>query len=447
MLDITQLSHLRSSGEELEKHPDHYRIHVVGIVKPTVCPDCKSDLYRHGSKVQVYADIPMYGKPVLLQIARKRYRCKSCGKVFPEPLPDIDSKRDMTERLVRYIEERCLRETFSKLSREVGVADNTISNIFEDYVAEKKKTVHFETPTILGIDELKIIKEYRCMLTNIEKSSIFDLLPSRKKIEVSAYLKALPDKQNIKVVTMDMWNPYRQAVSEQLPGRLCVADKFHVTRMANEALEKVRKAIRQGLDHKTRIQLKDERFILLKRHAEIDEAEKIRMHKWFDLFPALRSAHEAKEHFFAIYDHRDRQDAEAAAKEWEKRLPSDVSPAFRDLSVALKNWWNEIFNYYEFPVTNAYTESVNRIAKDINRMGRGYSFDVIRAKLLYEDTARNKTRKTLQRKVRREIPSMGFSLGGGATPKMYETVIEEITVEYGPHIPTLCDLLESGYFD
>jgi hypothetical protein len=35
------------------------------------------------------------------------------------------------------------------------------------------------------------------------------------------------------------------------------------------------------------------------------------------------------------------------------------------------------------PVTNAYTESINRLAKDKNREGRGYSFEVMRARMLY----------------------------------------------------------------
>ena len=46
---------------------------------------------------------------------------------------------------------------------------------------------------------------------------------------------------------------------------------------------------------------------------------------------------------------------------------------------------SQIFNYYDCRISNAYTESINRIGKDINRMGRGYSFEVIRVRLLYED--------------------------------------------------------------
>lgn len=80
-------------------------------------------------------------------------------------------------------------------------------------------------------------------------------------------------------------------------------------------------------------------------------------------------------------------------------------------------------------------------------MGRGYSFDVIRAKLLYDQEARKPTTKTVRKHVKKEIPTVGYMDMRMAQEKRYETVIEETVIEYGPHIPTLCRLLEEGHFD
>ena len=48
----------------------------------------------------------------------------------------------------------------------------------------------------------------------------------------------------------------------------------------------------------------------------------------------------------------------------------------------MTNWRHEIFNYFDHRITNAATESLNGLAKIMNRLGRGYSFDVLRARLL-----------------------------------------------------------------
>lgn len=40
---------------------------------------------------------------------------------------------------------------------------------------------------------------------------------------------------------MDMWKHYKDAVKTVLPRAKIVVDKFHVVRMANQALDSVRK--------------------------------------------------------------------------------------------------------------------------------------------------------------------------------------------------------------
>lgn len=94
--------------------------------------------------------------------------------------------------------------------------------------------------------------------------------------------------------------------------------------------------------------------------------------------------------------------------------------------------------------TNAYTESVNSVARFINRIGRGYSFEVLRARLLYNDQALKDSSTSVRKKIRKPRPSQNsFTLGRS----MAETdKYEETTTNYGPYIPTLVKLLEEGYF-
>jgi hypothetical protein len=56
---------------------------------------------------------------------------------------------------------------------------------------------------------------------------------------------------------------------------------------------------------------------------------------------------------------------------------------FKELITAVENWKPEILNYFGTGATNAYTEAANGLAKIANRNGRGYSFEAIRAKIIY----------------------------------------------------------------
>ena len=452
MPDFLHLPNLRTLAAQ--DKGDHYLVEAEGSVVPTACPTCQSPLYRHGSQRQAYLDTPMHGKRVVIEIDRKRYRCKVCGKTLFEPLPVMDSKRLATTRMVQHIERHCLRKTFAEVSREVGVDDKTIRHIFDDYVARLKETVVFETPEVLGIDELKIIGQYRAMITNVEKLALFDMLPTRNKADLIAYFKTMPGKDKVRILTMDLWNVYRQVAQDQFPGRMVVADRFHVVRMANDSIEKVRKAIRKGLETRDRLKLKDDRFVLLAREHNLDDKARSKLEKWTEMYPILGAAYRAKEAFHNIYTHQSKDDAQKAAQEWLASMDKDVAWAFRENMGALQSWWTEIFNHYDYPTSNAYTESINNIAKGMNRMGRGYSFDVIRARLLFDDDARKDTRTTIRKKTRKvvEQPSIGFAMGDMMSMSRMTTstrtldTYEDVTVEYGPYLTTLARKLEAGDF-
>ena len=80
-------------------------------------------------------------------------------------------------------------------------------------------------------------------------------------------------------------------------------------------------------------------------------------------------------------------------------------------------------------ITNAYTEGLNGLVKISNRLGRGYSYEIIRAKTLYAKHAR-KVGSGI-----RLIEAQGTTKGTSQT------------VEYGPHIPTLVEIAEAGGLD
>jgi hypothetical protein len=128
-------------------------------------------------------DLPMHGKRVGIQVVRQRYKCRECGQTFYELLPSMDDKRGCTSRLVDYIEKQSLKRTFVSLADEIGLNEKTIRNIFRDYVNRLEKSVRFQTPQWLGIDEIHIIKP-RCVITNIEQNTIIEILPSRNKATV-----------------------------------------------------------------------------------------------------------------------------------------------------------------------------------------------------------------------------------------------------------------------
>jgi transposase len=106
------------------------------------------------------------------------------------------------------------------------------------------------TPEWLGIDEIHLAGAPRCVLTNLRQRTMLDLLRDRHRATVVAFLQRLPSRPRVDLVAMDMWRPYKEAVTAALPQATIVVDKFHVLRMANAALEVVRKEQRGRLSRR-----------------------------------------------------------------------------------------------------------------------------------------------------------------------------------------------------
>lgn len=192
----------------------------------------------------------------------------------------LAENRMMTDRLVKWIGQQASKRIFTSLADETGVVEGTIHNIFRDYINELEQTVHFETPKWMGIGEIHIINKPRCVVSNIQNNSIVDMLHNRNKDTVAKYLFKMPYRDTVQYVTMNMWTPYRDAVSAVLPDAAIVIDKFHLVRMANDALEKAHNELRAELTLKQERGLMHDRFVLLKRERTLSDEERLNLDGW-----------------------------------------------------------------------------------------------------------------------------------------------------------------------
>jgi transposase len=234
-----------------------------------------------------------------------------------------------------------------------------------------------------------------------------------------------------------MWVPYKDAVELVLPQAKIVIDKFHVVKMANEALEKVRKSYRESLTPKQRRGLMHDRFVMLKRESELSDQEALLLSGWLNNYPELGLAYRLKEDFFKIYDARTKEDALARFAKWDIAVTHEVRDAFSDLIRAWRNWQPYILNYFDHPITNAYTESLNSLIRIMNRLGRGYSFEALRAKILFAEGAFKK--QLIRPKFERRSDGPMFSLAY----VMDQPATKESEINFGVDISTLIEMIEN----
>jgi len=440
-LEINLLNLPQYRVRSVDEKAHDYHVYAESANTRVVCPYCRSDrLTGWGTRDVLFKDLPMHGKRVGIYVRARRLRCEDCERTFQERLPALSEARKMSQRLLDWIGAQSLRRSFTSIAEEVGVDEGTVRNVFRDYVNELEATFEVETPRWLGIDEIHIMRP-RCVVANVESRTIVNILPDRNKRTVAAYLNALPGHEGVRYVAMDMWNPYREAARAVIPQAKVIVDKFHVLRMANVALEAVRKQMRASLPPKQRRGLMHDRFILLKRTTELMPQEKLILASWSALHPMLGEAYRLKEAFFAIYDAHSKPAAATRYETWSASLPPALKPAFAPILTAWNNWSEEILAYFDHPITNAYTESLNALIRVMNRIGRGYSFEALCAKILFTEGPhkREMRRPKFEKRI---LPSIKTGVHAYGVP----TFDEESEVSLGIDIPTLTEMIEDGRF-
>ena len=373
----------------LERHEVGNSITYVlePITKPTECPNCHdTNFIQHGVKTRKVRDLNEFGKLVGLIINGHRYRCKSCGSTWVDSYKTFEDSARITNRMRDYIIDKCLSDTFTSISKELDISVPAIEKIFAKYIEAMESKRQLVAPRVLGMDETMLNGIYRGMFVDVEHGLILDMTRDRKLRTVKQWLANLPEKERTECATIDMWGSYKDALTMEMPNVFIIIDKFHVIKHLNEALDTIRKKYTSELSEKERRHIKGNRWLLLTNSEDLDESSQIRLSILLQSFPAFQEPHAIKEKFREIYMFsKTRSEAEKAYEEWKATITD--YPEYLAFADMVDNWHTEIFNYFDNRYTNAITESLNRVSKEISAIGRGYNFKVLRAKILYRNSA------------------------------------------------------------
>lgn len=384
MTDLLDLPNWRLLG--VSRADGEVEMEAEYTLLPDACTKCGvvGRLYKHGTKDTTIRDSPMRGYPARILAHVQRFRCRDCGETFLQPLGGVQEAMRMTERCAEYIKAQCLRDTFTRIAEHVGCDEKTVRTLAGEYISGVAGAYQPQLPRQLGIDENTIDGGRRCVLTDIGRRRPIDFLADNHKATVIRWLSQFPkpERDRVEVVSIDMWRQYLDAVNIVLPGVPVVVDKFHLVRLANDGIDKVRIRMGKSQQKGVRRGWMRSKALLRMRYAKLSEEQRFNLDMWLDNEPDVAAAYRAKEALFDLYD-LPKEDGIAAFDAWPAMIPNHLRADFRKVLSACKNWKPHIISYFDHPITNAYTEAVNGVAKVINRQGHGYTWQVLRARVLF----------------------------------------------------------------
>ena len=237
-------------------------------------------------------------------------------------------------------------------------------------------------PKVLGIDEHFFTRKrgYATTLVDLKRNKVFDVVLGRSEASLRRYLKALPGRENVRLIVMDLSETYRAIARRYFPNAVIVADRFHVVRLVNQHFLKV------WQDHDPEGRKNRGLISLMRRHEwRLSPEQRDNLGTYLSAFPVLNALYTAKQRLNRLLLLKT-----LTRKRAEKALPKllslikqlHASPLHR-LARTLTSWLEPIVTMWRFRKSNGPTEGFHNKMEIMSRRAYGFrNFENYRLRVL-----------------------------------------------------------------
>ena len=395
--------------ERVERLADGTRVvHAVTAQEAAAaCPSC--GVVSTSVKARVTTtprDIPYGQGRIVLRWKKTRWRCREdyCGRSsFTESIPQVPARARTTGRLRTQIGAAIgdAARSVAEVAAAHGVSWPTAHRAFITH-AEVELTEPKPT-RVLGIDETRRGKPRweRCTETGrwvrvdpwdtgfVDLAGSQGLLGQREGRTSAAVTDWLAERSDafragVEYVAIDPAAVYATAIRTPglLPNATLVVDHFHVVKLANDALTKVRRRVTWDLRDRRGRKLDPEwanRRRLLRARERLSDKSFTKMWNAIvseDDTGKILSAWIAKEELRTLLSTvRVGGDPHLTRHRLHRFLTWCIDSQIHELltlATTIDTWWPEINAFVTTGITNAGTEGYNRLAKQVKRVACGF---------------------------------------------------------------------------
>ena len=235
-----------------EEYIKHTRVNEDGSVHFTlempvaeqVRPHCGASTRK--SKGKLSRDVKfgaMHHHTVTATYLQRRYKCQEYNHTFIEKNPFVSRYLRLSKTNMGYLFRQLGEKgSFTEMAKRSDISVSTIIRYCSKLAIPKPA----ELPTVIGIDEYKGTADgqiYQVIITDLRNHSVVDILPKRDTRALIQYFKSFSKnvREQVKYIVMDMSPLFKLVMQTMFPHAHIVADRYHVCRLVDWALERVRK--------------------------------------------------------------------------------------------------------------------------------------------------------------------------------------------------------------
>lgn len=343
------------------------------------CSKCKSyNVIKSGKVERLFRTIPIGKKQVFMLAIIQRLECKACGSVRQEHIKYAESKKTYTRSLKRYILELSKIGTIQDVSNHLGMSWDIVKEIQKEHLQ-----LHYGRPDIkhvkhIAIDEFAVKKghKYMTVVVDLDTGIIIYVGEGKGMDALEGFWKRIKrNKVQIEAVAIDMSPAYISAVTNNIPEAQIVFDHFHVIKLYNDVISKLRRDLyNQETDINKRELIKGTRWLLLKNNEDLDDEkdEKKRLNEALAINQPLTIAYYLKEDLKLLWEMGSKENAKKFLGKWVAKAFASKIPRLKKFANTLLAHRTGIFSWYDYPISTGPLEGLNNKIKVMKRQAYGF---------------------------------------------------------------------------
>lgn len=283
-----------------------------------------------------------------------------------------------TKRFAIYIGKRCKSSTISDIAKEFHLDWKTVKELDKQYMQEQLSHAPKSQPKVIGIDEISVRKghDYRIVVSDLERRCpIWFGGKDRTEESMNMFYEWLgPLKtKGIRLAVMDMWKPFENSASINIPQAAILYDKFHIIRHLGEALDIIRKQEYKRLSGNKRSFIKGQKYNLLSHQENLTLSAKMTLKTLLKANKRLNTAYVLKESFGQLWEYRSPVWARKFFDNWKESLRWQRLKPYEDFAQLIERHWDGIaaFCLPENKVSLGFVEGLNNKIRVIQRRAYG----------------------------------------------------------------------------
>jgi transposase len=358
-------------------HGDTVVIKVHRRFRLLSCPECGTQVKgRFEETTRRWRHLAIWGFTTWIEGPIRRLRCPACRKVQTEAVPWARHRSSFTRRFEDAVALLAQKLDHTAVATLTGISWVTVGSIAQRLVGEHLHEDRFDDLRCIGVDEISYRRHHRYLTVVIDhdRERVIWAGEGKSAATLAAFFDELGPQRaaSIQIVSIDMAGGYIKAVQERLPAAIVVFDRFHVARLAQDAIDEVRRTQMRELDPQNRSSLKRTRWLLLKRPESLGIDEEAKLDAVRRANNALYRAYLLKETFLDIFNYRSRHHATRALDAWLAWAQRSRLKPFVRLGRTVRKHLDGILAFIDSRLTNARLEGMNNKIRLLSHRAFGF---------------------------------------------------------------------------